>query len=285
MDDDGKVVSHLARIPVPMLVDASPVNGALTVDAATLEAYRARGIYTQVRIYSNDASCREGLTVALDFRAPGRKLPRGSAQRVAAYQRHMIPLDERWLADRIRIPVAIAKPLVRAAGVGRGPVAEEVDGTPDDLDVLWARVARDVRHGVRKEGTWWRWRYDARPQSPYRYFVVREGGEPVAVAVATNRGDPGQAVLAVLELLAKAPESARSVVRAMAGDPRGAGALAFLAPPETFWSRVAREAGFRALPAWADRKRPSLHNRDLCGDRPELTRLRWESTWGDMDHV
>jgi hypothetical protein len=194
-------------------------------------------------------------------------------------------LAARWLADHIRIPVTIAKPLVRAAGVGRGPVGEEVDGTPDDVDVLWARVARDVRHGVQKEAKWWRWRYDARPQSRYRYFVVREGGELCAAAVATSRGDAGQAVLAVLELLAKDRESARSVVRAMAADTRGAGALAFLAPPETFWSRVAREAGFRALPTWADRKRPSLHTRDLCGDRPELTRVRWESTWGDMDHV
>lgn len=283
-EEDGAIVSHVATVPVPLILDGRRVPGGLTVDAATSEPYRGRGIYSKVRQASFPA-WQERVEVRMDFRAATTRLPPGSAPRVDSYRRHVMPLDKHWLAGQMRIPPAIAAPMVRLGRPGRDTRGEEVGAAPDDVDELWRQAEPNVRYGIRKEGTWWSWRYGARPSSGYRYFVLREGGRLGAAAVILERSGPGGKYLALLDLLASSRERAKEIVGTIAREASGAGAIVFLSPSGSYWSRVARGAGFHALPRWADRKPPVLNARDLRGKYPNLSEACWDSTWGDMDHL
>src|SRR5437870_3948924 len=55
-DDDGKIVCHLARIPVPMILAGRVRQGAITVDAATAESHRQLGLFSRL-LKAHDAHC------------------------------------------------------------------------------------------------------------------------------------------------------------------------------------------------------------------------------------
>lgn len=274
-----EVVGHVARVPVPIVVDGHTVSGCVTVDAATDPRFRNLGLYGALRIFCNAEASQEGMEVGIDFRASRTRLPTGAAPWAGRLTRYVIPLQPRWVADRLRLPRTLARGLVRLARPrpSAGSASSEV---PDGIQELWEAVAPGISFGVEKNEAWWRWRYGDHPTRPYTYHVIRDGGTLSAVAVTRYRAD--QDVLAVLDLLAQTPDSGAELIGAIARS-SDAGALAFITGKWSPWARLARAGGFRSIPF--DRERQSVYIRDLSGRRPNLTDQRWAVTWGDMDHV
>ncbi|MGH9067773.1 MAG: hypothetical protein ACRD0J_09835, partial [Acidimicrobiales bacterium] len=174
----------------------------------------------------------------------------------------------------------------RAAGDRAGSAAEEVPGPPDGLDQLWREVGAGVAYGVARHGSWWRWRYEARPGRAYRYFQARRAGRLAGAAVTTVREAFGARFAYVLELLAANREAARTLTGALAGAAVEDGAVgaALVALPGSGLHELAGEAGFRLLPAVLEPKAlwfgvvPTGATRDPGS-------LAWSLAWGDLDHI
>ncbi len=278
---DEEIVCHLAHVALPLIADGKRILGSMTIDAATAPRFRERGLYQVLRESCTGDARRSGMELGLDFRASRTRLPSGSAQGVDEFVRYAVPLRARWLADRLHVPAFVARGLLRVARPPPGH-ANELDEVPDDIQDLWDRISRPITFGIDKNEQWWNWRYAGHPHRPYRYFALREGGSLVAAAATLPR--PTADVLAVLDLFAKSPGAAATLVGGIARA-TDAGALAFLATRPAHRSDLARAGGVRPVPGLLDRERVRLHVRNISGRHPEALTARWAVTWGDMDYL
>lgn len=290
---DGQVVSHWAAVAVPVVLDGRRVIGAKGVDIATAPEWRGRRLFGALarRLL---ADCREaGVPVLLSHPNPAsaKAVVAAGAHEVAQVPVWVRPLDDGWLARRLRLPRPVAAAARAAVFRTRaGPAAEEVDGPPVGLDALWQRVAPQVRCGIARDAAWWHWRYTCRPERPYRYWAVRDadgtgnGGGLRGAAVATVRPAFGGRFAQVLEWLAADDDAAAALGRALGR--LDADGLAAMALPGSALARHARRSGLRRLPR-ALEPRPlrfcMAASDDAAADR--LAGEVWEIAWGDLDHL
>src|SRR5688500_12336141 len=87
--DGERIVSHCARIPVPVLFEGTPAMAAFGAEATTAPEYSGQGLYTSARAAADLESCERGLLATFSFRAPGSPLPKTSAP-VSAPLRHFV---------------------------------------------------------------------------------------------------------------------------------------------------------------------------------------------------
>lgn len=285
IEDAGRIVAHVARLPVPVLVGGRRAQGAIGVDVVTDPAYRDRGLYSSLRDTANADCCRRGLIVSFNARATDSMLPRRSyAPSVAPLVRFVLPASAEWLRHRLRLPGAAARAVVRRALRRSSRDVSTCDEAPGDVDSVWREVAGRCPFAIEKALPWWRWRYDGHPKHPYRIVAFRRGGRLRSVASILLR-PVGEAVYAdVLELLATQPEHATAVLHFI-GATFEVAAVALRARPGTPQSEMARVAGMLRVPRRLEGGRVTLNVRDLCGDRPDLLAMPWSLSWGDLDHL
>lgn len=284
-EDAGELVGHGGLFPVPGLLDGRRVLLGHAADAAIAPSHRGHGLYGRLNRLRYDTAADR--TMAVTMSLPNPDAWPGSAGagltqvgRVGAWVR---PLDDAWLAERLRIPAMAASALRRAAfgswrGASDGEPAKEL---PDDLDDLWERNRHWSPCGISRDEDWWRWRYAAHPDAPYAYTIVRRSGRLAAVT-ATRVVD---GLLYVMDLLADDEDAAGAVLREAVGEAREAAGVVILALPGTRLAHLAAAAGLRRLPRQLE-PRPMLlgvvagtvHDGDLAL-RP------WTVSWGDHDHV
>lgn len=285
-EDEGRFVCHMARLPVAVRIGGRETLGAITVDAATDERYRKRGLFWKLLEAANADCCDQGIEMAMSFRASASMLPKASAQALTPMVHLIMPLDATWVADRLRIPRAAARLFVSKGGrSSEAGMVETRSTTPSDIDPLWALAEGSMSSCIIRDGPWWAWRFDAHPARPYRHFVLRSGGKLRAAAVVRWDRRGGHVVGDVLELMAAAPDAARWVVETIAAEADEAVTLSFLAPRRTAIARMVRQAGFRTIPRRFESNPLSLNLRDICGDRLDLGSLSWHATSADMDHL
>lgn len=291
-EEGGRIVAHYTGYPVPAVLGGRPAVMAVGVDAAVAPGYQGRGLFKPLSRALYEDCARHGMAAVMCF--PNQSSIRGITAAgwvpVGRLRTHVLALDDVWLARRLHAPVALAG-VARSLAFGRRPAppahrGEEVPGPPDGLQGLWAQAGARTSHGIARGAAWWRWRYGARPDRPYRYFEVRRRGRLEGAAVTTVRDDFGGRFAYVLELLATGPAVAAGLVRALAEGAvaDGAAGAALVALPGSSLGHHAGAAGFRRLPVRLEPK--ALWFGAVPGDAglaPD--EVAWSVAWGDLDHI
>jgi GNAT superfamily N-acetyltransferase len=284
---EGRVVAHWAAVPVPMVLDGADVVGAKGVDGATHSDWRGRGLFRSLG-EAMRADCGEhGVPVILSHPNPNaaRGVEQAGGQLIARVPVYVLPLDDTWLARRFHLPRPVSVALRRVAFGARGAViGEQVAGVPSGLRALWEVAGADTVNGIRRDASWWAWRYAARPGGEYRCYAVRASGRLRGAAVVTERDAFGARFLFVLELLAADDEAARGLSAAIAEDAGDAVGAALAALPGTRLAGHAARAGFRRLPR-ALEPHPFRFMAIDCAGLGDLTKRDWAMAWGDLDHL
>jgi GNAT superfamily N-acetyltransferase len=294
-DDGGRIVATYIGYPLPVLLAGRPSTAAIGVDAAVLPSHQGRGLFVPLSRALYDDCGAHGMPVTICY--PNANSTAGISKAgwrpVARLRTHVLALDDAWLAERFSVPRPVAR-LARAGAFRVRPagelVAQEVAGPPEDLDALWAQVAPTVTYGVVRDGAWWRWRYAAHPDAPYRCYEVRRGGVLVGAAVTLAREAFGGTFLHVLELLTVEVEAARALTRAIAAGAGGAVGAALVAVPGSGLDRLAPRAGFRRLPQRLEPKPlmfGAVPNAGVPAGSavPDPAAVPWSVAWGDLDHL
>ena len=286
-EDEGRIVSHYAGMPVPLLFAGRDAVGAVGIDAATAPSHRGRGLFERIARAVYDDCGKHGMPATLCFPNVNslRGFQKAGGYDVAALRTFVLAVDDRWLASRFHAPRPVASVFRRAVFAVRAGGGAEVAGPPDGVDQLWQSLAAEWPYGVRRDGEWWRWRYASKPSPDYRFFEVRDGGRLRAAAVITTREDFGGRFAFLLELLAADRDAARAVVGAVAAAATDVAGLATTAIDGTPQARWARWGGLRPLPRRLAPKPLHFGVADNVGDRPDLAAAPWSVAWGDLDHL
>lgn len=307
--DGAAIVAHYAAFSLPARVAGEAATVLKSADAATLPAYRGRGLFpAMVRAVTADARER-GLPVTLYSPAnpsSARPLLREGMLPIARVPVHVAPLDDGWLAGRFHLPRVAAGVLRRTVFRGAAtatassppssppsnPIsnptggAEEVDGVPEGLDGLWATTSQQMDSGVVHDAAWWRWRFVARPGGRYRLFEHRDAAGALTAACAVSVKDAfGGRFVYVLDLQAISPEAARAVLAAAGAAVEGASGIAAIALPGSRLARIVTSAGLRRLPR---RLEPNPFTFGVLPSelsRGDLADRDWTLSWCDLDHV
>lgn len=284
---DGRVVAHWAAVPVPMVLDGKPVTGAKGVDGATDPDYRGRGLFRSVGAAMRADCTEHGVPVILSHPNPNaaRGVEQAGGQLIARVPVYVLPLDDAWLARRFHLPRPVSAALRRVTfGARQAEAGERVDAVPMDIERVWDLAGAAVSHGIRRDASWWVWRYGARPGGDYRYYECRAAGKLRGAAVVTERDAFGARFLFVLELLAADADAARGLSAAIADDAGDAVGAALAALPGTAIAGHALRAGFRRLPR-ALEPHPFRFMAIDCAGLGDLTKRGWSMAWGDLDHL
>lgn len=284
---DGHAIAHRAAVAVPLVLGGTPATGVKTADAATHPAHRRQGLFGTLALRQMEDLRQAGVPAVLSHPNPGSApgvVDSGAelVQRVPAFVR---AVDDGWLAERFKVPRALAGAVRSAAFRRAAPGGVETSRPPEDLDELWGRLAE--RWGIRRDAAWWRWRYVERPGGGYRYAEVRRGGKLVAAAATRTREAYGGRFLYAMEFLAVDAGAARALTGTLTEMARteSAAGLVLIA---TSWSRnaeLARASGFRRLPRALEPNPLRFLVAEPGGNSNALARQKWSAAWGDLDHV
>ena len=289
-DDGGRIVATYVGYPVPVVLGGRPAVVAIGVDAAVLPSHQGRGLFTPLSraLYADCGVHGMPLTICYPNANSTAGITKAGWLPVARLRTLVAPFDDAWLAERFSLPRPLARAVrstAFAAGPSRGLTAVEVAGPPVDLDALWACVAPTVQYGVVRDAAWWRWRYSAHPDAPYRYYEVRRGGVLVGAAVTLAREAFGGTFLNVLELLTVEPAAARALRSALARGAGTAAGAALVAVPGSELDRLAVRAGFRRLPRRLEPKPLMFGAVRNTATAPDPAAVPWSVAWGDLDHL
>ncbi len=307
-ESDGRLVGQYVAYRMPATLGGEPGRIAIGVDYAIAPSHRGRGLGKPLL----DACFGQATEEGTPFYSLPNQLSVGGATRsglsvVAQLEVRVLPLDAGSLADLLRTAERIqqAGPAGRLAAsavgaLGRLPIralvarprvapglsVEVVDDPPEDVDELWAAVARHHPWGVARHGGWWRWRYAEHPDRPYRLLAVRRGPHLVGLSAVVTRDDLGGRFHCLLELLAVDEAAARAVVATLVEGAVGpADGIACTAVPGSRLSHLARAAGLLRIP-------PRVLPRPVYfgvvphpAIVPDPTAVAWSTAWGDLDHV
>lgn len=290
-ESEGRIVAHYAGACLPAQVDGSRATIAIGIDAATDPGFRGLGLFEQLAraVYADAGQAGHPVTYCLPNPNSLRGFRKAGGQDLGRARVLVAPLDAVWLAHRFHLPPQLARTAVRGLRVRKGGGAEVVRSPSPDLDGLWTAVAPAHGNGVRRDLSWWNWRYRDRPRDPgYVLLETRRAGRLAGAAALLLRGDLGGPMLCLLELLALDPAAARAIVShaATAVAPAlGAVGLATTALPGTPLERWARSSGLRRLPSRFEPAPMHVGLVDNLGTNPDITRHRWSLAWGDLDHI
>ena len=285
-EDEGRIVSHYAGMPVPIVLDGADAVGAVGIDAATAPSHRGRGLFESLaRAVYEDGGRREmPVTLCYPNANSLRGFVKAGGHPVGELRTFVLPIDDAWVARRFRVPRPAARALRSALFRRARPgSASRVDAPPEGLDDLWSRTA--ARFGIRRDAAWWRWRYLGHPDRPYRLYEVRRDGALAGAAATLVREDFGGRFVYLLELAALDGDAARSLVGAVVDDHDGESGVATVGLDGSPLARAATSGGLRALPRRFAPKALHFGVADNAGTRPDLARAPWSVAWGDLDHL
>lgn len=287
-EHEGRIVSHIATLRVPLQVSGRPETGGMVVDAATLPPYRRRGLFSSMRPEQVEEMVRLGVRLTLNYREPEPELPRPPVPTgfQAPLAKYILPIDEEWVAARLRVPSFLVRAATALLLKPRPSVlvAEEVDSPPADVGSLWLEIGGSFSNGIRREGLWWSWRYGRHPKSPYRFFEARSDRKLRGTAVIRQKDSLRGRFTYLMELLTSDREAAKALVAAAAAASAGTLGLVFLAIPGTRPAELAKAGGMRAIPRRLEDDPLTFLVREYEGSREEV-RQQWTATFGDVDFL
>lgn len=289
-EENGALVAVYTGIPAPIRAQGRPSLAALGIDAAVAPSHQGRRLFTPLSRALYEDLGRDGMlyTLAYPSTASHKGITRAGWIQVAQLRVNVAPLDDAWLAQRFHLPRPVAGLARRAAlpprpGRGGGAQVAEV---PAGIDDLWRdEVAPTVPNGIVRDGAWWRWRYAANPDRPYRYYEVRRAGRLRGAAVTTVREAFGGRFAYVLEFLTADPSAARDLAGAIADGEQDTDGAAMITLAGSTMDRLSRRAGFRRLPRRLEPRPQYFGAVPNVEEAPDPSALSWSVAWGDLDHL
>lgn len=284
---DGRLVSHLAVLPLPATIAGHPGRLAKPVDLATLPEVQGRGLLGRLarEVFAACADRDIPITMSLpNVRARGA-LEKVGVVEVARLRAYVRPLDDQWVGARAHLPAALVG-LGRRAVFGRlpDPAGDRIDEVPAGIDDLEARTRRAHATGVVHHAPWWRWRYLDAPFD-YRVHELREGGRLLAAAASRVRDGYGARFVNLLDLVADSDDAARRLLARVVEDREDAVGIATLALPGSRIADLARTGGLRPLPSRLEPQPVILGVFANDPTVPAPPASSWEIAWCDHDHV
>lgn len=297
-EDAGDIVAQYVAFCAPGWIAGRRTTVTLGVDAAVAPDYQGRRLFSPLSeaLYADSIS-RGWPLYAYPNEQSWKGISRAGWIEVSTPAIYVLirPGGARWLTSRLKLPAAMSPVTGLAAGVAFRPrkpkggshVAAVLSSSPPDgIEELWKAVASAEESGLARGADWWRWRYDAHPDKPYRFIEVRHDGQLVGTAAVVIREELGGRFVCLLELLARDYDAARAIVVAISdgavGDSDG---IALTATRGSRLESLARATGLRRVP------RRFQHRPIRFGVVPEPdvvpdpTALRWATSWGDLDHT
>jgi len=303
-----ELVGQYVAYRIPAVFEGEPGRIAIGVDLAVSPSQRGRGLAGPLI----DACFAQATDEGTPFYSYPNALSvsgvaRGGWVQVAQLEVRVLPTRAAAVADLLRSservqgagragslaaaaagvlagpPVSVLR---RRAAVPSGVEVEVLDDPPEDVDELWRAEARHHRWGVARHGDWWRWRYAAHPDRPYRFVAARRHGRLVACTAVVTRDDLGGRFHCLLELLAVDERAARAVVGTIAAGAIGeADGVAATAVPGSRLSHLAGSAGLLRIPPRALPRPVHFGVVPHPTIVPDPAAVSWSTAWGDLDHI
>ena len=243
----GSLVTHVAMLRLPHMLDGRVVDGALAVDAMTSPRARGRGAFTGVVRFGAERSAH---TVATAYQI--RPAVLGAMLRGG------------WTVAT-RVPV-----LLRPAITLRGAPPLETLG---QADVAWMSTLGERDGCVARTPEFLRWRFFENPSWRYGVAGIRERGYVVTRRTSLKRID----TLAVVDLAAADAPTARTLLRNAVAEARERRCRLVAALASWHHPRFATfiGAGFVPGPHWFR----------LLVHPSEQASRKWRVLWADTDHL
>src|SRR4029077_1540423 len=169
--ENGEVVCHCASLPVPIRTRGRARLGVISVDAATAPSHRGRHLYQHLLEESVRVGRERELGICLYFETIEGPAKLWDVAKVRL-EPFILPLDLKWLAQRIRLPRQLSTALRVVIRTPRAGDACEVADGPEGLDDLWSATHAAGEWTIVKDETWWRWRFGGHPYGVYRFFEL-----------------------------------------------------------------------------------------------------------------
>jgi len=304
----GELVGQYVAYRIPAVLDGEPGRIAIGVDLAVSSSQRGRGLAGPLI----DACFGQATAEGTPFYSYPNALSVSGVARGGWVQ--VAQLEVRLLLTRAGAVGDLLRGVERVQALGRAgslaataagslagaPVAvlrlravvppgievEVLDDPPDDVDDLWRAESRHHRWGVARHGDWWRWRYAAHPDRPYRFAAARRHGRLVGCSAVVTRDDLGGRFHCLLELLAVDERAARAVVGTVASPAFGAAdGVAATAVPGSRLAHLAGAAGLLRVPPRALPRPVFFGVVPHPTIVPDPAAVPWSTAWGDLDHI
>jgi hypothetical protein len=310
---EERLVGHYAVSPRCVVVDGEERLAALSLDTMTDPEYGRQGIFSASAEACYADMAKGGLAFVYGF--PTRTSIRGISHSlkwtmVMPTPVLVKPIDVgAYVAERARVaPLgSLLSPMSRAvtrvpgaanrvgAGVrrrlGRRAPARtiEFDRFDDWADGLWESVAHQHRMWVKRDASFLRWRYDARPQSNYRRVRVELDGEVYGYAVLEMSEREQGRVCFVMDLVARVEEpqvlaALLRYIERMARSEACVFVCAMVGPKSPMRPALLRHA-YLPLPERFFPQELYFGTRVMAGhEAPAIMNPgSWQLTWGDED--
>lgn len=304
---DGKIVMHMAFLPLPIRVDRKELVAGLGVDVATAEEHRGQGLLGGQGRLMNVAMAlwdwigpdihERDISVVYFFPRASSKVPKryrgGVFGTQVELELHVLPLMGSWVARQLRIPRFLASALMPLLfRKPKNEQARQMGRNIEDIQDLWERVEGKFPFGVSRNARWWNWRYVSRPRIQYRFFELRRSGRLAGAAVTLMQKSGNERIVLIMDLLAEDEDAGRQIVGSIARSDPDAVAITMLTAPNSYSSRLAKAAGFRRVPKSLDPDSLRMVIIDVQGDvlgkipvlPDNAANLPWNISWGDLDH-
>ena len=282
--ENGVVVCHCASLPVPIRTKRHARLGVISVDAATAPTHRGRHLYQQLLEESVRAGRERELGICLYFETIEGPAKLWDVAKVRL-EPFILPLDLKWLAQRIRLPRHLSTALRVVVRTPPAGDACEVADVPEGLDDLWSATHAAGEWTVVKDEAWWRWRFGAHPYGVYRFFELRDGDTLRGAAVTRPRQLGDRPVEYLVELLARDDAAARALVGLIGQSTPEAVAIVARATSASPLVRWIRTAGFRRVPDRFEPKHPWVTWWPALVEFAASESIPWAITLGDSDSI
>ncbi len=276
-NDAGGLGVHYAVVPRRLSIRGSEVSAVQSLDVMTDEAWKGRGLYLRLAedVYTRLAE----RNVQAVYGFPNEVAAPGFFESLGWESLGPVPLVVRPLPT-----AAVAAPgLHRGAGAVGVHGIVELSEVPESVELLWHRIAAQLRVTAVRDYAFLRWRLDERPDVDYVRLGAFERGRLVGFGALAVGRRYGQRVGQVLDLLVDpaAERSGANLLRGMLSVARRRGcrvALAWnprFAPNQLYF----RRAGFLRAPAALQPVRVFAGVRVFNRRKPELLEAFDPSAW------
>ncbi len=194
-DSGGKMIASDGLIPFELKLGGRTVKAAHSVKSMTHPDYKRQGIFRTMTDNSLRRGGENGIQAVLGF---------ANANSYPAYQKwgwttlferevYVFPADVTNKAQGMLKSRALAKmangvfqgleKVRRPRGLAADLRVTRFDHIPEEAEAVWERYRGSYENCIVRDGTYLRWRYDARPDAKYETIILSDDRGPAGFLV------------------------------------------------------------------------------------------------------
>ncbi|MFQ6080560.1 MAG: GNAT family N-acetyltransferase [Candidatus Bathyarchaeia archaeon] len=203
---NGKIVGHIARIPLPIKIGKETLKGSIAADAATHPNFRRRGIYKTLSVSSWNDAIRDGIVVSF---ADASRMLISPARRYGILDISKIailvnPLNPCAIIEKRLGQGLLAKAVSRGIGTTlklfaitkkkakiEGLKTSKISAFDDRIDTFWDTVSRFYGIIVARNKAYLNWKYFKRPHLSFDVFLAEVGEAVLGYTVLSTIVEDG----------------------------------------------------------------------------------------------